>query len=394
MLKGVYSPGTAFYLMPRESLSTEYEKVMTHGAVQNWLNSLNGSKATRSSALYSLHRWCAHAGEDPEALLRRKEFEQRRPEPRQRFETEDRLRAFAKGVRGAYVYAAYVKSFYAANHMPLDLRLVRPPPQREPSVLPDDAKLRALVSAAGSKQLKSLILFLADSGARIGSVLQLRYRHIRGDLEAGRLPCRVAFPAQITKGGRAYVGFVGDDAAAALRDYLAWRTTDRVTKDVRGRKYTLKGRPLTDESSLFESRNGKPLSKTTTILRIETAAFAAGLNPTNRGLRAFHPYLLRARTQTIMEAQGLPLNWIDLMLGHSPRGAQGMAYSKPTDEQLRQGYARAYGALRIFKPAVSEEDRRRLNELGALDGRLAVLEGQLADLRRAREAELAAEGAA
>ncbi len=373
--------------MNGKPLGDEYTKLTSFPTVKTWMNALSESKATKRGALYSLYRYVQHTGKNPDQLIDSREKELSRKSTRLRFETEDQVREFAKKVRGAQVYAAYLKSFYRANHLPLDLKLVRPPPQREPVGIPDDERLRALVNASGSKQLKALILFLIDSGARIGSVLKLQYRHIKPDFEAGNLPIAIHFPSAITKGNIPYVGFIGEDAAQALRDYLEWRSTDRQTRDVHGRTQTLKGRKLTDDSYLFESRNGKPLSETTTIQRItQGVAYQAGLNQSKKGLKEFHPHLLRARFQTVMEGQGIPLNWVDLMLGHIPRGAQGAAYSKPSEKQLRDCYIKAYRAFRIFKPPASEEQLEALQSRAQLEQRLALLEAAMGDVLRQKVA--------
>jgi integrase len=313
--------------MPECYLKAEYARLEVLPSVENWLNSLSASERTRGAALYSILRYSKYTGKDPEELIAAKEAELTEKSAKARFKTEDTVRGFVKNVKGAHTYGAYVKSFFAANHLHLDLKLVRPPPQREPVGLPSDAKLRDLAEAAGTRQLKALVLFLTDSGARIGSVLKLRYKHIKPDFEAGVLPCRVSFPASITKGGRAYVGFIGADAAAALKDYLTWRSTDRQGKDIHGKVRTIEGRPLNDDSYLFESRTGRALSHTTIIGRIGNVAYDAGLITTRTGLKTFHPHVLRQRAQTILEGSGVPLNWVDMLLGHIPRGASASAYS-------------------------------------------------------------------
>ena len=338
--------------------------------MKRWLDGLSGSEATRTGALYAILRYSQFAGADPERLVEQKEKELAKRSPRLRFETEDKVRSFAKNVKGAQVYAAYVKSFFRANHLPLDLKLVRPPPQREPIGIPDDTALREFVNATGSKQMKALALFLLESGARVGSVLRLQYRHVKADFEKGTFPCMVSFPAKITKGGRPYVGFIGEDAVKALRDYLTWRSSDRQIKDAHGRLVVRPGRPVTDDSYLFESRNGRPLSKTTTIQRFGAVAYKAGLNGSRTGLKTFHPHVLRQRAQTVLEGSGVPLNWVDLLLGHTPRGAQGTAYSRPSDAQLRGSYTKAYPDLRIFKPPMSKEDMERLGEMGRLEAQV------------------------
>ena len=62
----------------------------------------------------------------------------------------------------------------------------------------------------------------------------------------------------------------------------------------------------------------------------------------------------RKRVQTILEdntkrkTETIPLNWVDLMLDHIPRGSQGEAYSLPSVDQLRSAYAIAANQLRVF----------------------------------------------
>lgn len=371
-------------------MKAEYEQLETYPSVQNWLNSLSGSERTRGAALYSILRYSRYTGKDPERLIEAKEAELAERSPRLRYQTEDTLRGFVKKVKGAATYGAYVKSFYGANHFHLDLKLTKPPPQREPVGLPDDEKLKALIDTAGSsRQMKALLFFLAESGARIGSVLKLRYKHVRPDLEAGVIPCRVTFPATVTKGGRAYVGFIGEDGAAALRDYLAWRSTDRQIKDSHGRVGTIEGRPVSDDSFIFESRTGKALSVTTTIVRVGNVAYAAKVNTSRKGLKAFHPHVLRQRAQTALESAGLPLNWVDLLLGHTPRGASASAYSKPSDAQLREAYLKGYEALRIFKPSaeLKEAEKRFEAEKATWEAKFEELKRMIQERRRIEERE-------
>ena len=67
-----------------------------------------------------------------------------------------------------------------------------------------------------------------------------------------------------------------------------------------------------------------------------------------KGLCPLRPHSLRKRLQTILEAAHVPLNWVDYMLGHVPRGAQGDAYSRPPDLDLRECYLKALPELEIY----------------------------------------------
>jgi hypothetical protein len=44
----------------------------------------------------------------------------------------------------------------------------------------------------------------------------------------------------------------------------------------------------------------------------------------------------------------VPLNWVDRILGHVPRGAQGKTYSLPPVEKLREKYTKAMSKLTVF----------------------------------------------
>ena len=97
---------------------------------------------------------------------------------------------------------------------------------------------------------------------------------------------------------------------------------------------------LTDETRMFKDYSA--LRK-----EIVKAAKKIGIVQ-GKGLQAFRLHCLRKRGQTILEASHVPLNWVDRILGHVPRGAQGGVYSLPDVEVLRGEYAKAVGQLTIY----------------------------------------------
>ena len=68
---------------------------------------------------------------------------------------------------------------------------------------------------------------------------------------------------------------------------------------------------------------------------------------TPKGLCPLRPHALRKRVQTILEKK-VPLNWVDHMLGHIPRGAQGKAYSRPSQDELYEAYLSCLPELEIY----------------------------------------------
>jgi hypothetical protein len=91
-----------------------------------------------------------------------------------------------------------------------------------------------------------------------------------------------------------------------LRDNFEWKKNDRVTKDMYGRHYTMKRRPVGDDSFVFESRNGRALIETTTIQRVQYDAYKAGLNSSTRGAEGT-PHIA-GKCATVMEGSGVPRN--------------------------------------------------------------------------------------
>jgi len=349
--------------LERKARAEEYENLKRQPSVKRWLDNFGESESTRHNALYSLARFCEYSQKNPEQLIDDRIRESKSEDLRERHQTEDLVKAFSKNIKGGHTFASFVKSFFMANYLPLLVKIGKARSKREPSGYPDDSKLQALINTTSSKDVRAIEQFLIESGARIGSVLKLRYKNIKEDLESGKLPCKIVFPSAITKGSISYVGFIGEDAVNVLKDYLKWRSTDRERKDRHGKIVVLKARPITDESYLFESRNDKPLSRNSMIERIQNFAYQAGLNQTRTGLKQFHPHILRARAQTLIESCNVPLNWVDLMLGHIPRGAQGQAYSRPSVEDLRTEYAKAYPKLRVFKTGIAAEDIEKVADL-------------------------------
>jgi hypothetical protein len=59
------------------------------------------------------------------------------------------------------------------------------------------------------------------------------------------------------------------------------------------------------------------------------------------------PHSLRKYLQTTLEAANVNTNWIDQILGHKLINSRD-AYSKPTNEQLKEAYTKAYKFLRVY----------------------------------------------
>lgn len=334
------------------TLQIEYDRLRGYPSVQKWLNELgNGSQESIKNALYAIYRYEKSIKKNPDQLIDERSKEVLSKNIKVRFRAEDSLKAFVNNTKGGATLGSFIKSFYRANHLPLEVSIQRGPPKREIEKIPDNEQLFKLCTIAQGP-LRPLLYLMIESGARIGSVLQLKFGHIKEDYEADKIPCSVRFPSKITKGNIPYVAFVGRDTVNSLREFIKIRQRQ--------------GEQITNDSYLFVSKNRKALSKTTTIVRIGRLAFRAGIISNSKGLKEFHPHVLRKRAQTILEGSSIPLNWVDYLLGHVPRGSSAGAYSRPTEEQLRDSY-------RVALPKLAIRPIDRAENVGNLELKKAML---------------------
>jgi len=83
--------------------------------------------------------------------------------------------------------------------------------------------------------------------------------------------------------------------------------------------------------------------------KVMNAAEKIGIYANGNGhTQSFRLHTYRKRGQTILEKAGVPLNWVDRILGHVPRGAQGKTYSLPDEEAMREKYVNAISELQIY----------------------------------------------
>lgn len=70
----------------------------------------------------------------------------------------------------------------------------------------------------GDLRQKAVISLLALGGFREGTLVRLRYRHVREDLEKGIIPAHIHVEAEITKGKyHDYDTFLGSEAVDSLK---------------------------------------------------------------------------------------------------------------------------------------------------------------------------------
>jgi len=266
----------------------------------------------------------------PDELINERVEQITSKDPRVRATAEDAvLRIYGKMVEKtpglAINYFRKMKSFYKHNYCPLGCT--------DPGyTVKSEVEDRRAIENLGTEKIRSLceeaqietrlaILILAESGGRIGAVMNLTYGDVKDDLETGVIPATIWLKQQTRKKGGTYPSFICADAVKLLKLVLSKR------------------RKLTDDTKIFN--NGREALQD--FLRD----------------RKLHTHLFRKRFQVILEDCGIPLNWVDRLQGHIPRGAQGKTYSLPPITKLREQYSKAIRELAIYG---IEESNGQLNE--------------------------------
>jgi integrase len=200
-------------------------------------------------------------------------------------------------------------------------------------------------NASGSYKYKTIIMFLKDSGLRIGDVANLKV----GDLKTAhysedRQYC--TFEIKTQKTGTYANPVIGPETLEWLDRWNTWREK--------------KGIPTNDEDPLFCSTKRRAEYIRKDGVKIKETKLGGFMDESAIGV-VFGEYVKKAGLEkagisahscrkyhkTYLEAGGCPTSWINKMQGRKGEGTGGI-YTKPEPEQLINMYKKGYGELRLF----------------------------------------------
>lgn len=224
--------------------------------------------------------------------------------------------------------------------------------------------------------LKVIFLTMISSGMRIGETLKLRI----GDVHLDEEPVRITIPGDVTKNGDPRTTFISREAAAAIRAWLEVRNEWLQSSKNRnagllrhlGKEHLAKA--IENDERLF------PVHVTTVHKSFVTALEKAGVDDidpqTQR--RKLRLHQCRKFFRTVM-AQRIPVDAVELMMGHD--GYLTDAYVRYTEEELRQYYRQAEGAVCV---GVADDVAAAVvgGHLDALQEENAALRGELNQIQR------------
>jgi len=318
------------------------------------LYSLTQSKATLHNYVYGIYYFCKRLNLTPDQLVEiyRLGNEMAEETTRRIIKIVERDRARDLTPSSCKVMLSYLESFLRFNGLEVKISdRVNWPRIRKwyASESPKPEEVAKMIDLAPTLRDKAMIAILATSGLRIGTLLQLRYKHVMEDLEANRTPCMVKVEADITKGKYAsYITFISEEAVYYLRLYLDERR--------RGSKY-IPPETITPETPLFVTRENPPKPFNYHAFREMFKRIIRGMNVDKRGHRyRYTIHGLRKFFKTQMLARGVEGALVDFWMGHVTD-----AYTRFRDmdaDWMRSKYLSANLRIREAKT-----DERQLKEL-------------------------------
>jgi integrase len=296
---------------------------------------------------------------------------------------------------GSYIKG--VKALYEACRLPLSIERIRKRVKYEDRA-PTQEQLTKLLDFADIRLRDKLIIaILATSGLRIGTLAQLKYRHVKHDLERGMVPLHIHIESELTKGEYgSYDTFINKETVALLKADLKRRRQGSVKRspDALFEEYEkrveagetpkkvrdelrLKGLPpekIHDESPLIRNMHDvipKPLTPKQISNRIRSLYIKAGLvQKSDRVRYPIRAHSIRKFFRTRLAELGMNTDYIEYMMGHkisTYHDVKGLGV-----ERLRAEYAKANLTIR---PQPKPSKIEQLKELARIWG---ISEGELA----------------
>ena len=203
-------------MMVLEKSLEEYE------SVRRWLLDLSfessGSESTRSCFLWVLGKFCGFVGKSPDEMVSECLGSE---ETRRKY--ADRIKEFVmRGdrARGTIsVYSSALKSFFKHNGVEVPVGKVKSWVTYEDRAITHE-ELRKLLEVANLRT-KVMVVLLAQSGMRSGTLARLTYGHVRERLQKEEVPLRIHIASKLAKDRvKSFDTFIGLEAVESLsRDF-------------------------------------------------------------------------------------------------------------------------------------------------------------------------------
>ncbi|MGA3192651.1 MAG: site-specific integrase [Candidatus Bathyarchaeia archaeon] len=296
-----------------------FENSTTMELTKHLLRHRTGSTSTLYNNVYAVYRFCTWLQSEPDQLVNRCKGKDEVPIPKAVIQMGRLLADFAdnlqeeNGLAPATVYCMVkcIQFFFQLNGVKFRMPYRRSRWGIYEERAPTPEELQKIISVADARG-KVIVALMAVAGFRNGTLVQLKYRHVRQDMEKGRTSIHVHVEAAITKGKRHdYDTFLNKEASDYLKAYLDAR-----------RNGTKRRQPecLHDESPLISYyRQIRPLTPPRIGDIVNALYVKAGLLTKNPRIRRYdlRAHSLRKFFLTQMVSLGVERDYIEYMMGHT-----------------------------------------------------------------------------
>jgi len=200
-------------------------------SVMRWLTKVRkrtASENTRRAYLRWLDAYCTYVGMDPDQLIFTRRVDLKSEDMSIRMRHEELLDKWVflhlegeKGYSRNTCALAYnvVRSFYDHNYVRLSVKAPETWVEKQIRRLKRE-ELKALIDALKSPMHRAYVLCQAQSGLSISDLLKITYGDVKEQLDGGATHIHLENRREKTKGSGYHDTFFGQEAVAALREYL------------------------------------------------------------------------------------------------------------------------------------------------------------------------------
>jgi len=354
-----------------------------------WLDQVCESELTKDGYTQSIRHFEKWATENHNLAvmdipLRWREATYGGPSARDRFldELKDVLRGYFAGIKGHYSPTSVnrmmstLMSYLHTYEVPIKpIRLKHAYVQYHNRDITKE-EVQAVLDHSNVRD-KAICVMLYESGMRPNTLTKLRWRHIKDDFSARKIPMMIKLSSDILK---CHVTerwtFIGDEGYQALHRYLSTRRPLPLKEgDFIFAKEKPKGGKL-GATALSQAFNKK-------VKKLRLAE-PEGADADRRKPKEIRLYCLRKAFRKYMAAS-TDSRYVEFWMGHTSTETH---YLSTDPEYHRQLYAKGYPSLRIGRPSLDVETVSKLTgeieRLGSVNqeyrARIERLERMLSDL--------------
>jgi len=337
--------------------------LLENDSIRMWLKKCSHSPLTQKSYLSTIKKYFNFIDKTPDQIVQEWQKVKYNWEEAQRF-----LDQHSENIEKFYCLAldnykpkskenflASIVSFYKHNKIPISVDCKERtyvvyhnrPIQKE--------DIRRILEHASLRD-RTFFLLMLESGLRPNTIVQLRYRNIKRDFEANKVPMMIEVEPEISKWkDEKRFTFIGEDGFRALKEYLAPRM------------------PLRDDDFLFEAvhkHQQKGEHPTPSLFSVQFARIVRKLNLAEKiredsPRRKLNLYTLRKYFRNNMKVSEPAYRefWMGHTLGVDSHYFECSIQDPKTIEKHRQEYMKGYESLRVYEPTRIQLTPTELKEI-------------------------------